>query len=115
MRFHTRGYTGRKDKDQRDEIFYIGEDLNKIMEYVGRYTNSLKKPKELNAFDFTHYVRGELFVHIDTLLTTYFEKANPLDITEAQLSEIFNIFESYCVFYCNWLGILQNYFQDVIL
>jgi hypothetical protein len=66
--------------------------------------------KSLSAYEFTNFVRGELFVAIDCLMTTLFDSpaSNAAIKTEADLALPFELFKAYIQLYCLWLKILPD-------
>ena len=112
---YTRGYTGAQKKNQRYETLY-SEDIDNIKKIaLFDCIESLKKIDTISAFDFTHFVRGELFVYVDMLLTSNFKEKNPEDIEAEEIDSIIETCKMYCDLYHTWLTVLPKTFKDVIL
>ena len=68
-----------------------------------------------NPWDFTHFVRGNLFVLTDSLLTSYFRRklAKKEDIPVKEIKQIISFTEEYIKFYCKWLESLADIYVSV--
>eukprot|EP00826_Nyctotherus_ovalis_P003160 TRINITY_DN1063_c0_g1_i10.p2 TRINITY_DN1063_c0_g1~~TRINITY_DN1063_c0_g1_i10.p2 ORF type:complete len:172 (-),score=30.76 TRINITY_DN1063_c0_g1_i10:330-845(-) len=107
---HTRGYTGKKRTDGRGLFFSSNEDIARHMQKVENYAVMLSNPSSIPAFEFSHYIRCELFLFIDSLLTTNFtfKKSQGIEVEEKELRSILALCEIYCGFYCHWLANLPK-------
>ena len=78
---------------------------------------NLNNIKETPAFEFRHFIRGELFVYIDMILTTNFhlKKEGGADIPKQEVEDILEICKFYCKLYHSWLAALPNTFEAVYL
>lgn len=115
VRMHTRGYTGAKTQNQREAAFYLDEEARAIKTGVRETMVSLNNIPAISAFQFSQFVRAELFVYIDMLLTSNFhmKKENQAEVSESELNDILEICESYCKLYHNWLLALPETFKAV--
>ena len=114
LRSFTRGYTGAKNQNQREYSFYIKEDANAKKEEISKTISSLKDIKSISPFEFTHFIRGDLFVFIDILLTANFKLKLEMKIEKEELLDIKDLCESYCEFYMEWLMALPSTYEKVI-
>lgn len=112
VRFHTRGYTGSKEQGDRYDIFELIDNVENMVANMERAA----KPEECTGFWYTHFVRGELFVYVDSMVTSYFqEKATAnAEATHLELRSAINTCDAYCRLYCSWLVDIKKYFSDVI-
>ena len=114
----TRGYTGAKKQNQREEFFYTLDESNvKARATIAKVKALIVNPKSMSAFEFTQFVRGELFVIIDGLLTSNFQfkREQNAPVSEAELRVIQELCESYCRLYCKWLSLLPELYSSVII
>jgi len=110
----SRGYTGAKKLDQRENFIYIEEDVKTAIEQINKLIES--QFKSLDAFMFTQFVRGHLFVLVDSLLTSNFQNKEfqKPKIESKDITHIVALCDAYCQLYCKWLNLLPNYFVAVI-
>jgi len=75
----------------------------------------LSNPGSILAFEFSHYVRCELFIFIDSLLTTNFtfKKSQKIEIEGEELKAILLLCQDYCELYCEWLHNLPKVLSSV--
>ena len=114
MRFHTIGYTGPRVDDQRDYFVYIEEEVIKAQEKID---NLLKTNlNSVNPWEFTQFVRGELFVLIDSLLSTSFyqKRLANAKVSQNEMKTILTLCEKYVLLYCKWLQKLSAFQNDVL-
>lgn len=114
MRSHTKGYTGPKADEQREYFVYIEEI---VLQAHANVEDLIKTNLDsLKPWDFTQFVRGELFVLIDSLLTTSFsqKKVANVKVPLNEMNLILNLCEGYVVLYCKWLQKL-SIFQSAVL
>ncbi len=103
LRFYTRGYTGAKKSNQRDRYVFVLESLSRAIETIRKLIET--DLKLLDPLEFTHFVRGELFVILDSALTSHFNAKKttyshfPLPAVEAILA----LSDAYLQLYCKWL------------
>jgi hypothetical protein len=117
LRFHTRGYSGAKNQNQRESSFYSEEEAKSMKKTIQGVMLDLKDIESLPAFKFTHFMRGELFVYIDMILTSNFhlKEENNAMITKEEMEDILEICKLYCNLYHHWLLSLPNTFKAVHL
>lgn len=114
LRSNTRGYTGCGDSDQRGNFVYIKEN---VQEMIDRTKLMIATNFEgMDAFTLTHFVRGELFVFIDSLLATHFySKAwERAESSKEEVDMILNACEVYCLLYCTWLEMFPRLYPSVL-
>ena len=71
----------------------------------------------MSAFQFTHFIRGELFVYIDMILTSNFalKKDQGVKVSKQEMKDILGLCEFYCKLYYSWLLALPDTFEAVYL
>ena len=69
------------------------------------------------AFEFTHFIRGELFVYIDIILTSNFhlKRDQGVKVSKQEMEDILEVCKFYCKFYHSWLLALPDTFEAVYL
>jgi len=97
-------------------FFYSEEDINIKIEQIQNYCKIITNPVNVSAFEITHFLRGELFVLMDCLLTTNFmlKYMQGVETPKAELKHILEVCDSYCLLYATWLSVLPNLFDAVI-
>jgi len=75
----------------------------------------MKAKKNIDAFEFTYFIRGELFVLIDFLLTSNFniKSKHQEKISSNEMQAITSICELYCNLYDYWITSLPDLFSTV--
>lgn len=113
IRSHTRGYTGAKTKDQREFFFFAEEQVNEANELIQNLIDT--NFETMDPFLFTHFVRGNLFFLVDSLITSNFhiKEEHGATVDEKELHEIFALCNNYCQLYCKWLSLIPNLFGSV--
>ena len=110
---HTRGYTGPTWQNQRECFFFEQDEVDRANKQLLKLIEDNLKAKD--AFEFTHLVRGELFLLVDSLLSSHFQahEANKVPVEESQIRLIVEFCDNYCKLYCKWLSLLPPLFQMV--
>ena len=69
----------------------------------------------MDPFLFTHFIRADLFIFLDSLLTSNFEKkhSEKIKIEDKEIIAIDNFCVLICQLYCKWLSLLPNLFSLV--
>ncbi len=67
----------------------------------------------LPPFEFSLFVRGELFVLIDSLLTSYFYRKALKEYVVSDMKLILNLCDDYVKLYCKWLYLLPRFYHSV--
>ena len=115
MRVHTQGYTGAKKADQRDTFSFNSAAVKSAIDRTAALTH--EKLRSLPPWDFTQFVRGELFVLLDSLLTTYFARVDNPNVQNwpaTELKLIFDLWDAYLQLYCQWLEELPSLPHSVL-
>ena len=114
IRSHTRGYTGAKQKNQRELFFFAEETITEAIEQIQNLI--LTDLETMDPFQFTHFVRGSLFFLIDSLLASNFqikeEQGGVID--DKELPSILDLCKNYCELYIKWLTLLPSLFGSVL-
>jgi len=116
LRYHTRGYTGDKSQDCRDQFEYKELQIGKVITKLESFTSALKTPENIDPLDFTQFVRGKVFVLIDSLLTSNFVKKSHQrkETKREEIESILKLCKIYCNLYSEWLSVLPNYYHIVL-
>jgi len=115
IRLYSRGYTGAKTQNQRESFIYIEDDVKNNIAKLRNFIINLGDFTKFTAFEFTHFVRAELFVLIDSLLTTNFliKYDQNIPIEDRELRTILELCDAYCKLYVKWLSILPKIYGSV--
>jgi len=115
LRYHTRGYTGDRSHDCRDHFKYEEFQIAETITKLESFTSALKAIENIDPLDFTQFVRGEVFVLIDSLLTSNFAKKRHQrkEAKTKEIETILKLCEAYCNLYSEWLSILPDWYSIV--
>ena len=116
LRFYSHGYTGNKSYENRLDFNYADYDVKDCLTILESFITGLKTYNSIDPFEFTQFVRGRLFILIDSLLTSNFSiKAEHYMCAEKEeLLSIVKLCETYIKFYNEWLSLLPRLYQSVI-
>lgn len=117
VRFHTRGYTGDKSHDCRDSFRYEEHTIHEAIITSESFVSALKTPESIDPFEFAQFVRGELFVLVDSLLTSHFTRKQQQNAKsgKTEVESVLGLCEVYCVLYEEWLKVLPKLYSAVHL
>lgn len=96
---------------------YSEEEMKLSMARIKSYGSLMASPGNASAFDITQFLRGELFVLIDCLLTTNFalKYMQRVEVQKPELAHILEVCDAYCALYGAWLSALPGFFDAVLL